>query len=178
MNRPPEPIAPVPSALRRRVAFCLGANLGDARGALRDAVAAIEALPGTTGVRHSAVYRTAPWGGVEQPDFLNLVVIADTDLGPRELLAAAMQVEAEHHRTREVHWGPRTLDVDVLALGDLVSDDPDILLPHPRAHERAFVLVPWAEVDPDAVIVGRGAVAEVLAALPRSEGDVRRADEP
>lgn len=150
----------------RKVAFGLGANLGDARGALAAAVAALRATPGIDVIAVSALYRTSPVGGPEQPDYLNAVVVATTRLSPHELLAVGQSIEAAHSRTREVRWGPRTLDVDVLALSDVRSDDPAILLPHPRAHERGFVLVPWAEIDPDFDVPGRGTVAQLRDRLP------------
>ena len=164
--------------MTRRVALGLGANLGDARGTVAEAIAALSADPALANPRASGLYRTSPVGGVEQPDFVNAVLVADTDLGPDELLAMAMAVEQRHGRVREVRWGPRTLDVDVLALGGLASADPRIVLPHPRAHERAFVLVPWAEVDPDATRGEWGTVADRRRSLPAAErGDVRRIDE-
>lgn len=151
--------------MTERLAIGLGANLGDPLDSLRGAVAHIAGMPTMSGVAVSSLYRTAPVGGVEQPDFLNAVLVADTDLEPDALIDMAAHVEARFGRTREVRWGPRTLDVDILALGRTVSDDPRIVLPHPRAHERAFVLVPWAEVQPDATIAGHGTVADCLARL-------------
>jgi 2-amino-4-hydroxy-6-hydroxymethyldihydropteridine diphosphokinase len=91
-------------------------------------------------------------GGPEQPDYLNAVVTVDTDLDARALRAVAHDLEGAAGRVREVRWGPRTLDVDLLAVGDARSDDPRLTLPHPRAHERRFVLEPWAEVDPGFVL--------------------------
>ena len=156
-----------------RVAFGLGANLGSPLDALQGVVNALAADPGLRDVKASSVYRTRPVGGVEQPDFLNAVVIADTDLLPADLLTLAHRVEQLFGRTRDVRWGPRTLDVDVLALGHVVSDDPLIVLPHPRAHERAFVVVPWAEVDPQASVPGYGSVASLARALsPEDIADV------
>jgi 2-amino-4-hydroxy-6-hydroxymethyldihydropteridine diphosphokinase len=101
----------------------------------------------------SSVYSTAPVGGPEQDDYLNAVVLVDTELSPHELLALAQRIEADHHRTREVRWGPRTLDVDLIALqdagGEVLMDTADLTLPHPRAFERAFVCVPWTDVEPE-----------------------------
>lgn len=148
------------------VAFGLGANLGDARGALADAVRALSSTPGIDVGAVSSLYRTAPVGGPEQPDYLNAVLVGATTLSPMRLLGVAQAIEADHHRTREVRWGPRTLDIDVLAVSDVTSDDPQLLLPHPRAHERGFVLLPWAEADPGFVVPGRGAVADLAAQLP------------
>jgi 2-amino-4-hydroxy-6-hydroxymethyldihydropteridine diphosphokinase len=158
----------------RRVAFGLGANLGDRVAALQGAVDSL--------ARHlrapmvSSVYETAPVGGPEQPDYANAVLVGDSDEPASVLLARAHDAEALWLRTREVRWGPRTLDVDILAVGDEVSDDPGLLLPHPRAHDRAFVLVPWAEVDPDAVIPGAGRVGDLVARLDPG-ADVRRRDD-
>ena len=115
--------------------------------------------------KRQSLYRTAPVGGVEQPDYLNAVVAGRTELSASDLLALCQRIEQAHGRTRDVRWGPRTLDVDVLRFGDVVSDDPRLTLPHPRAHERAFVLVPWFEVDADASVPGRGRVADLLGAV-------------
>lgn len=128
----------------------LGSNLGDRAAYLREAVAALEA----TGelVACSSVYETEPIGGPDdQGAFLNLVVELDTVLSPLELLASCQALEVAARRERLVHHGPRTLDVDVLVYGDLVDDDPVLTLPHPRMHERRFVLVPLAEIAPEQV---------------------------
>jgi 2-amino-4-hydroxy-6-hydroxymethyldihydropteridine diphosphokinase len=121
------------------------------------------------------VYETAPVGGPEQPDYLNAVVLAETSRPAAELLRRAHTIEVAAQRTREVHWGPRTLDVDIIAYGAETSSDPVLTLPHPRAHERAFVLAPWLDADPGAVLPGRGRVAALLAAL--LGGGVRRRDD-
>ena len=116
------------------------------------------------------MYETDPVGGpADQPAYLNAVVVADTVLEPQALLALAHRVEDAHGRVRVEHWGARTLDVDVLAVDALRSDDPVLTLPHPRAHERAFVLVPWSDVDPDFDVPGRGRVRDLLAALPAAD---------
>ena len=148
-----------------RAVIALGANLGDARAALAGAVEAIAVLPGVALHAESSVYSTAPIGGVEQPDYLNAVVIVDTTLSPRELLDCLHDVENSWHRTREVRWGPRTLDLDLIDYAGVTSDDPELTLPHPRAHERAFVLVPWQEADPEAELTGFGPVAGLVPAL-------------
>lgn len=153
-----------------RAVLALGANLGDRLAALRDAVAALAREVGVDAV--SPIYETAPVGGPEQQDYLNAVVLVTTTLAPRDLLALAHRVEAAAGRERLERWGPRTLDVDVVAYDEVVSDDPDLTLPHPRAHERAFVLRPWLDLDPDAVLPGHGPVA----ALPAT-GAVRRRDD-
>jgi 2-amino-4-hydroxy-6-hydroxymethyldihydropteridine diphosphokinase len=125
----------------------LGSNLGDRRQYLRDAVAG---LPDVVAV--SPVYETDPVGGPEGQDpYLNLVVELDTEKSPRELLGAAQAAEAAALRVRRERWGPRTLDVDVLLVGDLVVDEPDLVVPHPRLWQRAFVLVPLADLAPDLV---------------------------
>jgi len=131
----------------RRAFLALGSNLGDRRALLRRGVAA---LPDVVAV--SPVYETDPGGGPEdQGAYLNLVVELDTDLSPRELLAAAHRAEVSAQRVRTERWGPRTLDVDVLLVGDELVDEPDLVVPHPRMWERAFVLVPLADLAPDLV---------------------------
>lgn len=156
----------------RRVAFGLGANLGDRVAALQGAVDVL--APHLVDPVVSSVYETAPVGGPEQPDYANAVLVGDTDDEPLALLALAHEAEQAWHRTREIRWGPRTLDVDVLVVGDIVSDDPVLTLPHPRAAERAFVLVPWLEADPHATLPGGRRVAGLLAALEVEPDDVRR----
>jgi 2-amino-4-hydroxy-6-hydroxymethyldihydropteridine diphosphokinase len=167
-----------------RAVLSLGSNLGDRDAHLRHALDVL--APWTTAV--SATYATAPWGGVAQDDFLNLVVaVDDPTAGPRDWLDRAQRAERARGRDRSgaaVRWGPRTLDVDVLTVEDagagVTSEDPELLLPHPRLAERAFVLVPWAEIEPDTVVPGRGRVADRLAALPAAERDgvVRRPASP
>ncbi|GAA2845213.1 2-amino-4-hydroxy-6-hydroxymethyldihydropteridine diphosphokinase [Streptosporangium fragile] len=147
--------------------IALGSNLGDRFGTLQGAVDALFDTPGLTFVAVSPVFETDPVGGPEQGPYLNAVVIAESGLEPRALLDRAQGVENAFGRVRAERWGPRTLDVDLIAVGDVVMDDPDLTLPHPRAHERAFVLVPWAEADPDASLSGRK-VADLLAGLDRS----------
>ncbi|CAO5253683.1 2-amino-4-hydroxy-6-hydroxymethyldihydropteridine diphosphokinase [Frankia sp. AgKG'84/4] len=144
--------------------LALGSNLGDRWALLRAAVRHLDGLLGVTAC--SPVYETAPVGGPAQEDYLNAVVLV-APASPRELLAAARAVEQEAQRVRAVRWGPRTLDVDVIALGEQTSDDPDILIPHPRAHLRAFVCLPWLDVEPAAVLPGRGRVADLVAAMAR-----------
>jgi 2-amino-4-hydroxy-6-hydroxymethyldihydropteridine diphosphokinase len=153
-----------------RVALALGANLGDRAATLTSAVAELAAEDGVRLVVVSPVYETDPVGGpAEQPPYLNAVLVADSSLTPDELLALAHRVEDTHGRVRTERWGARTLDVDLLAVDAVVSTAPELTLPHPRAHERAFVLVPWAEVDPDFDVPGLGRVADLLAALPATE---------
>ena len=157
-----------------KAALALGANLGDRLAALQAAVDGLAAQTRVLAV--SAVFETAPVGGPEQPDFYNAVVVVDTDLAPHALLAVAQGIERDAGRVRHERWGPRTLDVDVLAFGELHSDDPVLTLPHPRAHERAFVLLPWLDADPGASIPGRGSVAELASTV--DVAGVRRIDSP
>jgi 2-amino-4-hydroxy-6-hydroxymethyldihydropteridine diphosphokinase len=145
------------------VVLALGSNLGDRQDILQGAVDAIAGLPGVRVTAVSPVYETVPVGGPAQPDYLNAVVLADVAWPAGELLDRLHEIEAAFDRVRVVRWGPRTLDIDVIDFGGERSDDPDLTLPHPRAHERAFVLGPWRDVDPDAALTGRGPVAELLA---------------
>lgn len=153
-----------------RAVLSFGANLGDAAGTVR---AAIDAL-GPALVRSSALFRTPPWGGVEQADFVNATVLAD-DPGRDAAgwLAFCRAQEEAAQRVRDVRWGPRTLDVDVIAVWDgdrpVRSDDPELTLPHPRAHQRAFVLVPWLDADPSAQLPGHGTVDALIGDLPAGE---------
>lgn len=165
-----------------RAVLSIGSNVGDSLGHLRSVTAAL----GHHIVATSSVYATAPWGGVEQQDFLNAVVVADDPgRGPRDWLAFAAECEAAADRVRVQRWGPRSLDVDIVVCrdavaGNIVSEDPELLLPHPRAFERAFVLVPWLEVEPGAVLAVDGDVRPVsgwLAELDDTErASVRRTD--
>jgi 2-amino-4-hydroxy-6-hydroxymethyldihydropteridine diphosphokinase len=116
----------------------------------------------------SPVYETVPVGGPAQPDYLNAVVLADAAQPARELLDRLHEIEAAFDRVRVLRWGPRTLDIDVIVFGGERSDDPELTLPHPRAHERAFVLAPWHEVDPGAALPGHGPVAGLLAKADQS----------
>jgi 2-amino-4-hydroxy-6-hydroxymethyldihydropteridine diphosphokinase len=143
----------------------LGSNLGDRAAHL----AAARALLGTEFpvVAVSSIYETAPVGVTDQPAYLNQVVVVDSD-DADALLAAAHRAEAARGRLRSRRWGPRTLDVDVVSVDACRSDDPHLTLPHPRAHERAFVLVPWLEVDRSAELLGRGSVRALLRDLDAS----------
>ena len=170
-----ETFADVVVAIRRRrgearstgvgAVLALGANLGDREGTLRSAVEALGAVDGVVVDAVSPVFATRPVGGPEQPDYANAVALVTTTLSPHLLLHATQAIEAAHGRERTVRWGPRTLDIDVIRYGDVLSDDPELQLPHPRAHERAFVLAPWLAVDPEAWLPGedgRRSVAELL----------------
>lgn len=127
-------------------AIGLGANLGDQLNALRRAVAGLSALAATQLVGVSGLWRSAPVGGPDQPDYLNAVVIIETGLAPGDLLAACQAMEAEAGRVRDIRWGPRTLDVDILDVEGVRMCTDDLVLPHPRAHLRAFVLAPWCQL--------------------------------
>ncbi|GAA0379791.1 2-amino-4-hydroxy-6-hydroxymethyldihydropteridine diphosphokinase [Microbispora corallina] len=151
-----------------RVVLALGSNLGRRIDYLQGALDALFEAPGLTFVAVSPVYETDPVGGPEQGPYLNAVVIGESMLDPRTLLDRAQGVENAFGRVREERWGARTLDVDLIMVGSLLSDDPELTLPHPRAHERAFVLVPWAQADPAAVLPGRGSVAALLAGVDQS----------
>lgn len=145
------------------VALSIGANLGDRLAALQYAVDTLAEIGTVFAV--SDVFETDPVGGPEQPDYYNAVVVLHTEDEPQAVLECAHRAEQGKGRTREVRWGARTLDVDVLAYGQTVSDDPVLTLPHPRALERAFVMVPWAQVDPGFVLPDGRRVAEVVAQL-------------
>ncbi len=162
------------------VALSIGANLGDRLEALQYAVDTLAEVGQVVAL--SDVYETDPVGGPEQPDYYNAVVIVQTAATPAQVLACAHRAEQGKGRTRQVRWGPRTLDVDVLAYGQLVSDDPVLTLPHPRALERAFVLVPWAQADPQFLLPDRRTVSQVAAGIPvdgiRQVGPLLRMVEP
>ncbi len=150
-----------------RAYVALGSNLGDPVRTIEDAIDAMAALRGSLLTAISSLYRTAPVGLRNQPDFINAVVALDTRLPPRELLDELSTLEARFGRIREpdsVKNAPRTLDLDLLLHGDTVQDDPALTLPHPRMHERAFVLAPLAEIAPELVVPGHGRVADLLAA--------------
>lgn len=153
-----------------RVALSLGANLGDRLAALQHAVDVVSGLGEVIAV--SDVYETDPVGGPEQPAYYNAVVVIDTEATAEQVLEAAQRAEQGKGRTRSVRWGPRTLDVDVLAHGSTTSDDPVLTLPHPRAFERGFVMVPWAEADPGFELPDGRTVAQVAAGLP--DAGIRR----
>jgi 2-amino-4-hydroxy-6-hydroxymethyldihydropteridine diphosphokinase len=129
-----------------RAAIGIGSNVGDAVANVRGAVARLEEL-GTV-VARSALYRSAPWGVIAQEPFVNAAASLETALEPRPLLAALKRIEAEAGRVTAFRWGPRVLDLDILTYGELRLDTPDLVIPHARLHERAFALVPLAEIDP------------------------------
>ncbi|KQU56518.1 2-amino-4-hydroxy-6-hydroxymethyldihydropteridine pyrophosphokinase [Rhodococcus sp. Leaf278] len=132
-----------------RAVLSIGSNIGDSLSHLRSVTTGL----GSRLVASSAVYRSAPWGGVEQQDFLNATLVAEDDAyDPWDWLRLGQQFEEAADRVRVQRWGPRSLDVDVIVCDDVISDDPRLILPHPRAHERAFVLLPWLDVEPDATL--------------------------
>lgn len=158
--------------MRVRAFVGLGGNLGDVPQAIRSAAAALAALPETEGMRLSSLYRTPAWGRTDQPDFVNAVALLDTSLAPMDLLDALLDIERRSGRTRSEdagdQWGPRTLDLDLLLYGDAVIALPGLTVPHPRMHQRAFVLVPLLELEADVAIPSIGAAVDVLASVDRS----------
>ncbi len=149
-----------------RAVLSLGSNVGDRRAHLEKAVASL----GKSVRAVSRIYRTPPWGPVQQDDFYNIaVIVEDATVDANGWLARCQELEQAAGRERLVHWGPRTLDADVVTVEvhrkPVVSDDPVLTLPHPRAAERAFVLVPWAEIDPTADLPGVGPIADLIAAM-------------
>jgi dihydroneopterin aldolase/2-amino-4-hydroxy-6-hydroxymethyldihydropteridine diphosphokinase len=157
------------------VVIALGANLGSVQATLEAAVRQLAHVDGLRVTAVSDLFETDPVGGPEQPAYLNAVVLARTRLGAHALLSELLGIEADHGRVRETRWGARTLDLDLIQYGDpelgsdLVSSDPELMLPHPRAHERAFVLAPWAEVDARAVLRVDKALLPVSELLERAE---------
>jgi 2-amino-4-hydroxy-6-hydroxymethyldihydropteridine diphosphokinase len=149
----------------REVTLALGSNVGDSPAILQGAVRDLQDVPGLRLTGVSRVVDTDPVGGPEQAGYLKTVVVGCTCLDGEELLAATQAIEVAWHRTRETHWGPRTLDIDVITIGDerIVTDA--LVVPHPLAHQRAFVLVPWSDVAPGGRIVGVGTVADLVAAI-------------
>lgn len=152
-----------------RAVIALGANLGDREATIRTAVRALSELSGVNVVAASGLvesFAVKP-GGVDEaaPGYLNAVILADITLTPTELLDEVNRIEAEFGRVRDVRWGDRTLDIDLIDVGGTQHSDERLTLPHPRAGQRAFVLAPWAQLDADAVIRGQGKVAELLAPI-------------
>ena len=194
MTPPIHPIPPVPRGRRLpaidprpepdpvEAVVALGANLGDTAGVIDAAVRAIRRLPLIDDVRVSRIFRTVAvrvdGPDPEAPEFANAVAIVTTRLAPHVLLGMLHAIEEEHGRVRLERWGDRTLDLDLIAYADMRSADEHLLLPHPRAAERAFVLEPWLDVDPGAVLPGHGRVADLLAALGDVDGGSAPAEEP
>ena len=150
-----------------KAAVALGSNLEGPEAQVERGFAELAALPRTRLVSRSRLHRTTPVGFVDQPDFVNACAVVETALEPRELLEALLEVEGRHGRVRGIPNGPRTLDLDIVLYGDRVIDEPGLRVPHPRAHERAFVLVPLVEAWPDASIPGHGSARECLARVAR-----------
>jgi len=148
-----------------RAVIALGANLDDPETRVRLAFDEVGSLPATRPVARSALYRTAPVGFADQPAFVNACLLVDTALAPRELLDGLLAIERRHGRVRDIPNGPRTLDLDIIVYGDLAMHEHGLTIPHPRAHERAFVLAPLLDVWPDAIIPGRGAAASFREAV-------------
>ena len=145
-----------------KATISLGSNLGDRFAYLQNALDAINEMTGTQVHSVSPVFESDPVGGPEQGQYLNAVAVVKTVLSPAQFLAATQAIELAQNRERNEHWGPRTLDIDLLAMDTEVRSTPELELPHPRAHERAFVLLPWSLLDPDFVIPGKASVAQLL----------------
>jgi 2-amino-4-hydroxy-6-hydroxymethyldihydropteridine diphosphokinase len=143
-----------------KAVIALGSNLGNRELNIDSAIAELVKIVEITHL--STNHETDPVGGPEQPKYLNAIAIAETELEPEELLIAMLEIENKLGRKREIHWGPRTLDLDLIVFGDEVIDSEILVLPHPRAHERRFVLEPWLEIEPDAYIPGIGKVESIL----------------
>jgi len=158
-----------------RAYIALGANLDNPAAAIRNAISELRTLPHSAMVAVSSLYRSAPVGLKNQPDFINAVAAVDTSLSARQLLDALFAIEAAFGRQRSVRNAPRTLDMDLLLYGDSISDDPQLTVPHPRMHQRAFVLLPLAEIAPAAAIPGQPALPALIAAC--SDQAIARIDD-
>lgn len=150
--------------MRVEAALGLGGNLGDPVAAFATVLRRLEAHEAVSLVRPSSVYRTAPWGKLDQPEFLNMAVLVETELSARALLDLCLALEREGGRERRERWGPRTLDIDILTYGGQAIDEPGLQVPHPRIAERAFVLAPLAEIAPG-LVIGPRPVADLLEAV-------------
>lgn len=148
----------------------LGGNLGDVAATLHASLQALDGLPGTHLLRASRLYRTPAWGNTAQPDFVNAAALLQTRLDARGLLDALLDIERRFGRDREegARWGPRTLDLDLLVYGAASVDEPGLRVPHPHLHQRAFALLPLAEIAPDLRVPGHGRIADLLAAVDAS----------
>ena len=155
----------------------LGSNLGDPAAQIRRAMQALAAMPETRLVRRSSLYRNPPAGYLDQPEFVNAVARIETRLAPRDLLERLLAIEHAHGRVREFPNGPRTLDLDILLYGERIVREPGLTIPHPRMLERAFVLVPLAEIAPEAVVPGGGRVADLVRKVDAS-GMIKLPDTP
>ena len=143
-----------------KAVVALGANIGEPKANLDLAIALLREATNVVAV--STYLQTKPVGGPEQPDYLNAVAIVESELPAKDLLAVLNGIETAMGRTREVHWGPRVIDLDLIQYGGLLVNDEKLTLPHPRAHERRFVLAPWFEVEPDAVLLTHGRISDLL----------------
>jgi 2-amino-4-hydroxy-6-hydroxymethyldihydropteridine diphosphokinase len=147
-----------------RAYVALGSNMGDPRAQVLRGFEALSALPHTQLLARSRCYRSAPWGMTDQPEFVNAVAELETTLAPRQLLDGLLDIERNAGRTREgARWGPRVLDLDLLLHGTAEFDEPGLNLPHPHLHERAFVLLPLADLAPELDVPGHGRVCDLLA---------------
>ncbi len=147
-----------------KAVVALGANIGNPREQLDVAIALLREATEVKAV--SQYYETKPVGGPEQPNYLNAICILDSELPATDLLALLHGIEKSLGRERKEKWGPRTIDLDLIQYGTLLSKAQELELPHPRAHERRFVLEPWAEIEPDAILLTHGKISELLAQLP------------
>jgi 2-amino-4-hydroxy-6-hydroxymethyldihydropteridine diphosphokinase len=167
----PFPSAPPANFVEAVISF--GANLGERAETIRAAVAELTSTPGIDSVRLSSLIESVavtPEGpSPEAPAYLNAVALVQTSLTPRELLIVALRIEQRFGRVRTQRWAARTLDIDIIAFGDERVDEPDLVVPHSQAEHRLFVVKPWLELDPEATLVGVGRVADLVAALERSE---------
>jgi len=143
-----------------KAVIALGANIGNPQENLDLAIALLREATDVKIV--SSYYSTAPVGGPEQPDYLNAVVIVESELPAKDLLALLNGIETAMGRTREIHWGPRVIDLDLIQYGGLLVNDEKLTLPHPRAHQRRFVLAPWLEIEPEAVLLTHGRISDLL----------------
>jgi 2-amino-4-hydroxy-6-hydroxymethyldihydropteridine diphosphokinase len=143
-----------------KAVISLGANIGDPKANLDLAIGLLREA--TEVIAVSTYLQTKPVGGPEQPEYLNAVAIVESELPAKDLLAVLNGIETAMGRTREVHWGPRVIDLDLIQYGSLLVNDVKLTLPHPRAHERRFVLAPWFEVEPDAVLLTHGRISDLL----------------
>ena len=143
-----------------KAVISLGANIGDANANLNLAIGLLREATEVLAV--SSYLQTKPVGGPEQPDYLNAVAIVESELPAKDLLALLNGIETAMGRTREIHWGPRVIDLDLIQYGGLLVNDEKLTLPHPRAHERRFVLAPWFEIEPEAVLLTHGRISDLL----------------
>ena len=143
-----------------KAVISLGANIGDPKANLDLAVGLLREATDVIAV--SNYLQTKPVGGPEQPDYLNAVAILESDLPAKDLLALLNSIETAMGRTREIHWGPRVIDLDLIQYGGLLVNDEKLTLPHPRAHERRFVLAPWFEIEPEAILLTHGRISDLL----------------